>query len=587
MASALITRFAALLCACMALPASAAQAVPADLILRNAFVWTGDPANPRAQAIAVRGNRIVAVGGNSQVDALRGPGSRVIDLRGRMVVPGFIDAHTHFENATDWFFEARLIDVDDEATMLKRLGEVTARVPEGLWITGVEWGGMSARRQHSAGDRDYAAFEPALAAIDAATPRHPVLLQRHDGSVFVNSLAMERLRLTPQLPDPAGGRIGRDRTAGRLTGMLYGVSALTAVRSLPPKSRARSLIAARALVAELNRNGITGIHDIARVDVVSQEMIYRTHVERSHGDLAIFEDLRAEGKLSVRVYANLPLRSFDKLAAHGVKPGSGDEWIRFGLLKGYVDGTLMFEPWANEPAYSGNFTMRVVDEETMQRDVIGADRLGFDVATHAYGDKAHWHMLNWYEKAAELNGPRDRRFRLVHALYLNEREVERAARLGAVADITTHWAVTDAGYAERVLGPRRIGNAHAWRTMGKRGLRLNIVSDWPGTFDKTEVMPLNPLENIYYAVARRPIGAAAADAWHPEQALTVEEALRAYTVNPAWSSREESIKGTLAVGRLADIVVLAANILEIPVEQLPSVKVLYTIVDGRIVHQAP
>lgn len=586
MASPLTTRLAALLLVWLASPSLAAPVTPADLILRNAYVWTGDPARPHAQAVAVRGNLIAAVGGNAEIDVLRGPRTRVIDLRGRMVVPGFIDAHTHFENATDWFFEARLIDVDEESLMLERLREVTARVPEGLWITGVEWGGLTARSRHSAGDAAYLAFEPSLAAIDAVTPRHPVLLQRHDGSVFLNSIAMERMRLTPHVPEPSGGRIGRDRAAGRLTGMLYGVSAQNAVRSLPPKSRARTLIASRALMTVLNRNGITSIHDIARVDAVSQEMIYRTHVERSHSDLGIFEDLRSEGHLRVRVYANLPLRSFDRLAAHRIRPGAGDEWIRYGLLKGYVDGTLMFEPWQNEPAYSGNFTMRVVDEQTMQDDVTGADRLGFDVATHAYGDKAHWHMLNWYENAAEQNGPRDRRFRLVHALYLNEQEIERAARLGAVADITTHWAVTDAGYAERVLGTGRIRNAHAWRTMAKHGLRINIVSDWPGTFDKTEVMPVNPLENIYYAVARRPVGAPATDAWHPEQALTVEEALRAYTVNPAWSSREESLKGTLAVGRLADIAVLSANILRIPAEQLPAVKVLYTILDGRIVHEA-
>ena len=585
MAPQLISRLFAFLLACCVLPALAATAEPADLILHNTFVWTGDPAQPRAQALAVRGNRIVAVGSEAAVLALRGPNSKVIDLRGRMVLPGFIDAHVHFESATDWFFEARLIDVDDERLMVERVKEAVDRVPDGLWVTGVEWGGLTARKHHSAGDTAYHAFEPSLAALDAVSSRHPVLLQRHDGAVFVNRLAMERLRLIPHVPDPAGGRIARD-PAGRLTGMLYGTAALNAVRSLPPKSRQRALIAARELMTVLNRNGITSIHDIARIDAVSQEMIFRTHVERYHSDIGILQDLRDAGQLRVRVNAILPLRSFEKLATHGIAPGSGDEMLRYGTLKTYIDGTLMFEPWADKPDYAGNFTMRVVDEQTMQDDIVAADKLGFDVATHAYGDKAHWLMLNWYERAAELNGPRDRRFRLVHALYPAENEIARAARIGAVAEITPHWTITDAGYAERVLGPKRVGNAYAWRTMVKHGLRINIVSDWPGTFDKTEVMPLNPLENIYYAIARRPIGAAAAEAWHPEQALTVEEALRAYTVNPAWSSREESIKGSLAVGRLADIAVLSANILKIPTEELPSVKVLYTIFDGRIVHEA-
>jgi predicted amidohydrolase YtcJ len=580
-----MTRYSLLLAAASWIIGQTASAAPPDLILHGARVWTGDPGLPSAQAVAITGDKIALVGRDREVLRLRGPATQVMNLRGRMIIPGFIDAHTHFENATDWFFEVRLIDVDDEAEMLERLAEAVQRVPADLWITGTEWGGLTARRKFTAGDRNYTAFEPSLEKVDALTPGRPVLFQRHDGAVFANSEALKRLRILPASPIPGGGDIGRDPATGKLTGMMLGTAAANAVRSVPPKNRERTLVAARELVKELNRHGITGIHDIARVDAISQETRFRTFVERSHSDVSIFDDLRAKGDLTVRVYAVLTLRTYSALAAHGIRPGTGDELIRYGALKGFIDGTMLFEPWSHNPQYSGDFTMRVVDEQTMRDDVVGADKLGFDVALHAYGDKAHWYMLNWYEKAAELNGPRDRRFRLVHANYPAPDEIRRAGKLGAVADITPYFATTDREYSERLLGLSRIDNAYAWRRMVNSGVRINIVSDWPGVFDKTEVLPLDPLVNIYYAVTRRPLGATAHEAWRPEQALTVEEALRAYTVNPAWSSREEAIKGSITAGKLADLVVLSQDVLRIEPAAIPSTTVLYTIFNGRIVYQ--
>lgn len=571
---------------CAATGSARAADPPADLILHNAAVWTADPALPAAQAVAIRDTRIVSVGKNRDVLRLRGDRTRVVDLHGRMVVPGFIDGHTHFENATEWFFEVRLIDVDDEAEMLARLEQVAARVPADEWITGVEWGGLTARRKFTAGDRRYAAFEPTLAKVDALTAHRPLLFQRHDGAVFANSEALRRIRYTKNSPNPSGGELGRDPQTGELNGMLFGTPAANAVRSMAPKSRARTLIAARSLMKALNRYGITGIHDIARVDAISQTKRFRTFVERSHSDVSIFEDLRAAGELSVRVYAILTLSTYGELAAHGITPGSGDDLIRYGALKAFIDGNLMFAPWSNHPSYSGDFTMRVENEQSMLDAMVGADKLGFDIATHAFGDKAHAYMLDWYEKAIAANGPRDRRFRLVHATYPALAEIQRAGRIGAVADITPYYATADAEYAQRLLGPERIDNAFAWRRMLDNSVRLNIVSDLPGSFDKTEVLPIDPLANIYYAVARRPIGAPPSAASHPSEALTVEEALRAYTINPAWSSREDASKGSITVGKLADLAVLSKNVLCIAPEELPSTRVLYTILGGRIVYQA-
>ncbi len=556
----------------------------ADLILYNARVWTGDDRIPAAQAVATHGSKILGVGTNKEMATFRSNKTHSIDLQGKMLIPGFIDGHTHFENATDWFFEARLIDVDSENVMLERIAEVVQQVPEEFWITGTDWGGLTARKKWSAGDKDYAAFEPDLARVDQISGNHPLLLTRHDGAVFVNSAGLKLLRITPKKPNPSGGEIQHDATTGQLTGMLFGTAGQIAIRSLPPKARVRTLYAARELVKQLNAFGITSIHDIARLDAVSQTHVFHANVERSYSDESIFEDLRDSGDLTVRVYPLLPLANASSLAELGVYPGSGDELIRFGGLKAFIDGSLMFEPWSNNPNYAGDFTFRVVNEDAMLADIIAADKLGFDIATHAYGDKAHWLMLNWYEEAARINGPRDRRFRLIHALYPAEQEIERAGKFGAVADVTPLWTVTDRHSSENQLGPNRINTAYAWRDMINHGMKLNLVSDWPGSYDKTELTPLNPLENIYYAVARRAIGAEPESAWRPEQTLSIEEALRAYTVNPAWSSHEENIKGSITKGKLADLVVLSGNILSLPVEQLPATTVVMTVFNGQVVY---
>lgn len=565
----------------LALLIGAAEPAP-DLILYNARVWTAEDAQPWAEAVAVQGERIVAVGRSRDLLKLKGAGTRAVDLKGQMVAPGFIDAHTHFENATDWFFEARLIDVDDEATMLARVKEAVARVPEGFWVTGVEWGALTARRKWSAGEKDYRAFEPRLAAVDAVTGDRPVLLRRHDGAVFANSAALRILRIVPHKPDPGGGAIGRDAD-GKPNGMLYGTAATINWLSLPPRNAARQLVAAKAIMRQLNSLGITGIHDIARVDALSQSNVFPTDIERSHSNLRLFTDLRAAGALTVRVHPIVTLRDFRGLAALGITPQSGDDMIRFGTLKGFIDGFMTVEPWRNRPNFSGDFTYRVIDEATMRQDTIDADRAGFDVGLHAFGDKAHCLMLDWYEAAARDNPKRDRRMRLIHAWWPRLDEIKRAGRLGAVADITPNHELRGTDQAEAVLPAEVQKTAFAWRTLVENGVRVNIVSDFPGDFDKTEVSPLAPLENLYYAITRRHIGDPPAKAWHPDQALTIDQALKAYTINPAWSSHEEAIKGSLKPGKLADIVVLSQDITRGPPERLLSTKVVWTLLGGKTV----
>ncbi|MGH9843223.1 MAG: amidohydrolase, partial [Blastocatellia bacterium] len=535
-------------------------------------------------AVAVRGSRIIKVGTDAEVLRLKGGSTKVIDLQGKLVLPGFNDAHTHFENATGWFFEARLVDVNDEAEFLKRLAEATRRIPKGMWITGGDWGAFAAYEAQRKGNRNFQSFQPSLQAVDRLTPDHPVFFRRHDGAYFINSKGLQLARIGKHTPNPPGGEYRKDPRTGELTGMFLGTAGERQEKALPPPSRARTLIAARSILAELNSYGITSIHDIARVEEISQTKIFHTHLERSHSDLSIFTDLRSRGELTVRVYPILTMRVWQDLVAKGFKPGGGDDLIRFGALKAFIDGFYMSEPYTNNPDFSGGFTFRVVDEQTMEDDIAGADAAGFDPAIHVIGDKAHFLLLNWYEAAIKRNPPRDRRFRLIHAWYPALREIERAGKIHALADITPFHLIRELDSVEKKLGPERSKTAHAWRTMLKHGIRVSIVSDWPGSFDKSDLSPINPLENIYLAMTRQDFNGNPKGGWHPEEALSVEEAIQAYTINPAFASHEEKIKGSITEGKLADLVVLSQDILKIEPRALLTTKVVYTIFGGKIIY---
>lgn len=294
--------------------------------------------------------------------------------------------------------------------------------------------------------------------------------------------------------------------------------------------------------------------------------------------------MRAAGDLTVRVYPLLSLRTARGLAALGITPGSGDDLIRFGGLKGFVDGaTMMAVPYGGNPTYAGDFTFRVIDAQTMRDDVIAGDRLGFDIALHVMGDKAHDLTLDWYEAAVKANGPRDRRFRLIHARYPSEAAIQRAGALGLVADITPYHLIIEMNDLDKRFGQDRARTAHAWQTLQKNGIRLDIGSDWPGHFDRTHYTPVDPLRNIYHAVTRADVEGAV-PGWHPNERLTVPEAIRAYTINPAFASHEEAIKGSITAGKLADLVVVSRDILKAKPKELLEARVVTTIFGGKIIY---
>jgi predicted amidohydrolase YtcJ len=565
--------------------ASVAQTPPATLILRNADIWTVDDARPTAHALAIAGNRIVKVGNDRDVMALATPATRVLDLHGAFVLPGFTDTHTHFGNAVESFFEVRLVDVNAEPLLLERLRAAAQEIPEDLWITGYDWSSAASIQARRRGDGGFKPFVPSLAAIDRVTPKHPVLLRRYDGMYFMNTRGFQLARVDKTTPDPPNGEYQKDPQTHELTGLLLGSAGPRMVQIMPPPSRARDLVGARAMLRELNRYGITSIHDIARVDEISQTKLYRTDVERSTTDLSIFKDLRARGELTVRVYPILTLANWRDYAPYGITPGSGDDVISYGTLKMFIDSSYMSQPFANNPTWSGVLSFRVIDEQTLNRDVVGADALGFDTAAHVTGDRAHRMLLDWYEDAIRTNPPRERRFRLIHAWYPARAEVERAGRIHAIADIQPHQLVDEApGVLER-LGPERAAFAFPWRTMIEQGVRITLGSDWPGSFDRNTVSPVNPLENMYYAVTRQSLDGSPSGGFHKEQALTIDEAIRAYTLAGAFASRQEALKGSITEGKLADVVVLAKNLRKIAPRELPGVHVRYTVFDGRVVYE--
>lgn len=557
---------------------------PPDLVLFNAKVHTVDDAQPSAEAVAIRGDRIVAVGSNASVRALAGSATRSIDLRGQMVLPGFNDAHTHFANAIDWYFQVMLMHVDDQAAMLEGLRKAVARVPRGLWITGSDWGMVASGRAAHQGKEGYVAFTPDLKAIDAITPDHPVLFRRHDHAYFINSAGMRALRFDKAVSDPPTGRYGRD-ASGEFTGMLYGSVGELIDRQLPPPSHAQALVGARGVARELNRVGITSIQDMARVDEVSRQQLYHAHIERSFTDVRIFRDLRDRGELTLRVYAIFPLRQWAGLGAAGIRPRSGDAWLSYGALKDLADNGYMLQPYADNPRYRGGWTFRMVDEAFEERQIVEADRAGFDMTTHVIGDLALRRTLDWYEAAIRANGPRaDRRQRIIHVWYAQPDDLARAGRMGLAADVQPAALLERHEAVARSLGPERAKWASAYRTMIDSGVRLLLSSDFPGTVNRLSFAVYNPVENIYLAVTRQDLHGKPAGGFHPEQRITIDEAIRAYTINPAWASHEENLKGSITVGKLADLVVLSKDIRSIPPQDLLKTEVRYTVVGGRIVH---
>jgi predicted amidohydrolase YtcJ len=543
---------------------------PADLILTGGLVWTGSEGAPLAEGIAIRGNRILAVGAASAVARTRGPHTRVVELDGRFVAPGFIDNHTHFNQAGSLLLGANLLDVADEETLRQRIGEATGRMPSGAWITGGNWGAYEAWALGSAGAADEEAtepFSPHRGMIDAITPDHPVLVNRWDRSAFLaNGPALDAGGVECSWP-------GVECEAGVPTGRLSPDAARRLQSGIPPRSRELRREEARAALADLRQFGVTTIHDNTPPDM-----------------FPVFQDLLEQGELTTRIYARPTLDRFPHQAALGLPRNFGDEFLVLGGFKGFVDGimgassAMFYEPFDHTGGF-GIWRDMMNPPGNMERLLLEADRAGYWPQVHAIGDFAIDTLLALYERVEAVNGPSDqRRFRVIHAQHLRGPEsAARMARLGVIAEVQPFHAIDDMRWMEERIGPERIRWTYAFRTLHDAGVLLSFGSDWPGT--QASWYTANPLMGMYAAVTRQTPDGEPAGGWIPEERVDVETALRAYTVNNAWAEGKEDRKGQLAPGFLADVVVLDRNPLAVDPAELQHIRVDLTIVDGRVVHE--
>lgn len=548
--------FACLAAAFTQTPAGA-QKFEADLVIVNANVRTMDAKTPTAQALAVYGRRIAAVGTTEEIRQHAGARTRVIDAKGALVLPGFNDSHVHFLSGG---FQLASVDLRDAATpgeFAERIRRFAANLPKGRWITGGDW-------DH---ERWPGAPLPTKELIDAFTPDRPVFVNRLDGHMsLANSYALKLAGVTRDTPDPPGGLIVRDPKTGEPTGVLKDNAMSAVYAKIPDPSFDEKLAAARAATIHAASLGVTSVQDMS-----------------AGNDVGVYQTLLERGELKTRVYAVAPLGEWKRLADVGVRARFGDDMLRIGGLKGFSDGSLgsttalFFEPYNDAPETRGLGSG--LPEGEMLKRVQSADRAGLQVMIHAIGDRANDSILAVYEQVAKEHGARDRRFRIEHAQHIRLEDIKRFGRDRVVASMQPYHCIDDGRWAEKRIGPERAKGTYAFRTLLDTGATLAFGTDW-------SVAPLNPVFGIYAAVTRRTLDGKNPGGWVPEQKITVEEAVRAYTFGSAFAEFAEESKGTLAPGKLADIVILTQDVFKIDPVEIEKVRVRLTITDGRVVYDA-
>jgi predicted amidohydrolase YtcJ len=570
--------------ATLALGPAAQTVAEADVILIGGEIWTG-AGGALAEAVAVAGDRIIAVGSAADVARHQGEATRVVELDGRFVSPGFIDNHTHFNRAGELLLGVNLLEVADRDGLVRQIRETAARLPAGAWMVGGMWGAYEQWALSSTGrdqdrDRPAAPFSPSRADIDSVSPTTPALLWNWDRSQYLaNGAALEA----------AGadcGWEGVECLEGAPTGRLTQEAANRIRQAIPPKTLDQKLAEARVALARLREHGVTTFFDITPPDQVE-----------------VYHALRESGELTSRVNMRLVLDTWDEMRDAGVFEGFGDEWIRYQGLKGFVDGIMgnssarFYEPYVTtgvrgawrDPSNTGYVTddgSGYNPDGNMERLVFGADSAGFNPRVHAIGDEAIDRILDIFERVQEVNGRREgRRFAVIHNQVLRGPETAaREAELGVIAEMQPYHTIDDMRWMEERIGDRARW-AYAFKTLADAGVLLSFGSDWPGT--NAAWYTSNPLHGMYAAVTRETLGGTPAGGWFPEEKIDAETALKAYTVNNAWVAGEEEYKGKIQEGFLADIAVLDANPLAVEPGRLKDVRVLMTIVGGRVVFERP
>jgi predicted amidohydrolase YtcJ len=535
------------------------QPFSAELVIINGAIHTMDTAQPTAEAVAVYANRIIAVGATAEIRQLAGARTRVIDAYGQLVLPGFNDAHVHFMSGGFQLSSVDLRDANTPEEFAQRIRDFATKLPRGRWMTGGDW-------DH---ERWPDAKLPTKDLIEKITPKTPVFVNRLDGHMaLANSLALKLAGVTRETKDPPGGLIVRDPKSGEPTGILKDAAQNFVFKVIPPPSFEEKLAAARAATNHAASLGVTSVQDMSAA-----------------ADVSVYQTLFDRGELNTRIYAVWPLPRWQELATTGVRAHFGNSILRTGGLKGFSDGSLgsttalFFEPYLDAPNTRGIPADEMFPEGAMLERVRGADRAGLQVMIHAIGDRANDTILSIYEQVAKDNGARDRRFRIEHAQHLRPQDIGRFGRDKIIASMQPYHVIDDGRWAEKRIGPERAKTTYAFRSLLDSGARLAFGTDWT-------VAPLDPLLSIYAAVTRRTLDGKHPDGWIPEQKISVEETVRAYTVGSAFAEFQENDKGTISPGKLADMIVVSRNLFEIQPNEIEKAQIVLTVMDGRVVYEA-
>jgi len=560
---------------------------PADLVLLNGEIFTADSNHPRAEALVINGNILAAVLDTSkEAKKYIGKETRVIDLDGKFVTPGIIDAHVHFNRAGALINDANLMTVADEQGLRKEIQRVVGLLEKGEWITEGLWGAYEQWRLGDAGSEATARkapWRPNRKMIDDLTPENPCLLCRYDYEEWLaNTAALEAAGLADTIME--GMEVGAD---GKPTGILYrGSEALKRLlEARKPKSRMRLLDENRAALKALRESGIVEIHDIATPE----------QTER-------FIELQEKGELTCRVWLRPDLSRGAELKEKGFTMGlhpktrKKNRWLRYGALKGYIDGimgthgALFFEPYNDQPDNYGHWRRHTSDDPKFKvgnmEKMYGLIKIGLEAGfvpnVHAIGTRGVAEMLDLYERfkneGVDLQG-----FRVIHAQVIRAQDFPRFKALNVIAEVNPYHISDDMRWMEERIGHERCKGAYAFRSLLDNGAILCFGSDWPGT--SAALYHMHPKYLIYAAVTRKTLNGTPENGWFPGQRISVEEALRAYTINNAYAAFEDDIRGSLEKGKLADITVFDRNLLEIPEAEILEAEVAATIIDGKILFE--
>jgi len=516
-------------------------------------VWTGNDQAPWAEGFAIIGDSIVAVGSSEEISQWIGNETQKIETASdNLIVPGFIDCHTHFVDGGFALAAVQLRDAKTPQDFINRIKEFAKAQPKGTWILFGDW-------DHETWGGEL----PTRDWIDSVTQDNPVWVNRLDGHMcLANTAALKIAGIDNRVKDVAGGTIVRDKK-GKVTGVFKDNAMNLVFRFVPDPSDEQKDNALTSAMNYVASNGVTSVHNVG-------------------GYVDVFERAQRNKTLKTRIYAAFPLTDWRDLNQKITRQGRGDAWLRIGGLKEFVDGSLgshtaaFFKPYTDVPSDSGFF---ITHERDLYRRIKSADSAGLQVMTHAIGDKAIHVLLNIYERIEKENGNRDRRFRIEHAQHIAQGDIARFAQLQVIPSMQPYHAIDDGRFAEKLIGSDRIQTTYAFNSLLKSKARVAFGSDWP-------VAPATPLEGIYGAVTRQTLDGINPAGWVPEQKISIEDALKCYTVNAAYASFEENIKGSIQSGKLADFVILEKDLFKIQPAETRNVKVLRTAVGGEFVYTA-